>query len=72
MRAEIITLRQLGRLMKPAALMNVGGYYDPLDALLDGAVREGFLQHRKEELYRAFEDAEGLVEYLEIHAISPG
>ena len=68
---EIITLRQLARIEKPAALFSINGYYDPLDALVDTAMREGFLRHRKEELYRSFENAEKLVEYLESHFISP-
>jgi len=40
---EIITWSQLGIHAKPIGLLNVNGYYDPLLALFDKAVEEGFL-----------------------------
>jgi uncharacterized protein (TIGR00730 family) len=45
---EVYTWSQLGLHDKPMGVLNVGGYYDGLAALLDHAVREGFLreQHR--------------------------
>src|SRR4051794_36438523 len=45
---EIYTWSQLGLHAKPMGVLNVEGYYDGLAALLDHAVREGFLrpQHR--------------------------
>jgi uncharacterized protein (TIGR00730 family) len=46
---EVATWRQLGLHAKPVGLLNVRGYYDRLDALLDHAVAEGFLaaEHRR-------------------------
>ena len=46
---EILTWSQLGIHDKPCGLLNVAGYFDPLLALLDGAVREQFLlqEHRE-------------------------
>lgn len=41
---EIITWGQLGIHDKPCVLLNVDGYFDPLLALVDGAVREGFIR----------------------------
>lgn len=41
---EMWTWAQLGLHDKPCALINTAGYYDPLIAFLDGAVREGFLR----------------------------
>ena len=62
---EVYTWSQLGLHDKPMGVLNVAGYYDGLAALLDHAVREGFLreQHRAalhvaataEELLEAFE-----------------
>jgi hypothetical protein len=46
---EAWTWTQLGLHRKPCALLNFGGYYDPLIAFLDHAVDEGFLEPR----YRA-------------------
>jgi len=45
---EVYTWSQLGLHAKPMGVLNVAGYYDGLAALLDHAVREGFLrpQHR--------------------------
>jgi uncharacterized protein (TIGR00730 family) len=45
---EVYTWSQLGLHDKPMGVLNVLGYYDGLAALLDHAVREGFLrpQHR--------------------------
>jgi uncharacterized protein (TIGR00730 family) len=46
---EVLTWVQLGYLAKPCALLDVNGYWDPLVALLDSAVQNGFMrpQHRK-------------------------
>ncbi|HEU4454061.1 MAG TPA: TIGR00730 family Rossman fold protein [Longimicrobium sp.] len=40
---EILTWSQLGLHPKPVGLLNVEGYFDPLLALFDRAVAEGFL-----------------------------
>ena len=41
---EVWTWAQLGHHRKPCALLNIGGYYDPLAVFLDHAVAEGFVQ----------------------------
>jgi len=45
---EAATLTQLGDHAKPCGALNVRGYYDPLRAMLDRAVAEGFMraEHR--------------------------
>ena len=45
---EVLTWSQLGFHPKPCGLLNAGGYYDPLLALFDRGVDEGFIrpQHR--------------------------
>lgn len=40
---EAFTWNQLGVHSKPAGILNVGGYYDPLIAMFDRAVQDGFL-----------------------------
>lgn len=40
---EVLTWSQLGIHAKPVALLDVGGYWQPLLAMLDHAVEEGFL-----------------------------
>ena len=46
---EVVTWSQLEIHGKPVALVNVAGFFDPLLALLDHALAEGFLraQHRR-------------------------
>ena len=41
---EVATWGQLGIHTKPCALLNVGGYYDPLIAMLDQAVEQGMIK----------------------------
>ena len=45
---EVVTWAQLGTHLKPCGLLNVKGYFDPLLALFDLGVAEGFIrpQHR--------------------------
>jgi uncharacterized protein (TIGR00730 family) len=40
---EVLTWAQLGLHTKPCGLLNVGGYFDPLLAFFQHAVREGFV-----------------------------
>ena len=40
---EVLTWAQLGQHGKPCGLLNVSGYYDPLLALFDHMVEQGFL-----------------------------
>jgi uncharacterized protein (TIGR00730 family) len=47
---EVLTWCQLGIHRKPVALVNVAGYFDPLIALLDNAVGEGFLSQKHRRL----------------------
>ncbi len=52
---EVLTWAQLGIHAKPCGMLNVEGYYDPLLALLDHAVAEGFVrpEHRRLVLAKA-------------------
>jgi uncharacterized protein (TIGR00730 family) len=55
---EVLTWNQLGIVDKPIGLLNVDGYFDPMIAMLDHAVKEKFLrpEHRSilqiDSLYR--------------------
>lgn len=49
---EILTLLQLGRTDKPLAVLNTGGYYDTLQALLQQCVDQGFMRAASLSLYR--------------------
>jgi uncharacterized protein (TIGR00730 family) len=76
---EIITWGQLGIHQKPIGVLNTAGYYDPLLAMIDRAVEEGFILPRYgrlivvaseveellERLFR-YEPLEGIVQWIEM------
>lgn len=61
---EIITWGQLGIHQKPIGLLNVAGYYDPLLAMVDRAIEEGFVLPRYRNLIVVASNAEALLEKL--------
>ncbi len=61
---EIWTWYQLGMHHKPFGLLNVAGYYDPLIAMLDGMVAQGFLNPPVRELLQVGTDAGELLQRL--------
>src|SRR5262247_3717923 len=76
---ETITWGQLGIHQKPVGLLNVAGYYDPLIAMIDRAVEEGFIMPRYRNLFvassgvdelfdlmRKFQPLEGVVKWIEM------
>jgi uncharacterized protein (TIGR00730 family) len=46
---EVYTLKEMGFHSKPCGLLNVNGFYEPLELMLDTAEKEGFLKkpHQK-------------------------
>jgi uncharacterized protein (TIGR00730 family) len=61
---EALTWTQLGIHHKPCACLNVLGYFDPLSAMLDRAVAEGFLQANQRANLIMFDAPEPLLELL--------
>jgi uncharacterized protein (TIGR00730 family) len=55
---EILTWGQLGFHVKPMGLLNVNGFYDPLLALFDRAVADGFLRAENRAMALAASDGE--------------
>jgi uncharacterized protein (TIGR00730 family) len=64
---EILTWAVLGLHAKPIGLLNIGGYFDPLLALLDHAVAERFVRREHLELLRVSDDPEALAADLLAH-----
>lgn len=62
---EALVLKSLGQLDKPIGIYNVSGCYDPLQALMDTAVRQGFVSTKNQTLAPLFTDADALLDYLE-------
>jgi len=76
---ETITWGQLGIHQKPVGLLNVAGYYDPMLAMIDRAIEEGFVLPRYRNLFVAsssidelfdlmskFQPLEGVVKWIEM------
>jgi uncharacterized protein (TIGR00730 family) len=60
--AEIVTWAQLGLHRRPCGLLDVGGYWQPLVALLDHAVEEGFVRPEHRGLVVVARDADELLD----------
>lgn len=62
---EVVTWTQLGLHAKPCGILNVLGYYSPLLAMFDHAVRERFLKPENRGLVLARDSVPGLLQALE-------
>lgn len=61
---EILTWAQLGFHRKPVAVLNAGGFFDPLLAWAEHMAREGFLRPAHRELLLAADTVDGLFDVL--------
>ena len=61
---EVYTWAQLGYHRKPVGVLNIGGFYDPLMALLDHTVREGFMRQTYLEMLQTDSDPVALIAKL--------
>ena len=67
---EMLTWGQLGLHTKPVGLLNINGYYDPLQALCDNMVQEGFLNEFVNNTLLMSGSIEDLLEQMEAY-VSP-
>jgi hypothetical protein len=63
---EVVTWAQLGIHRKPLGVLNVGGYYDPMLAMADRAVAEGFVSAVQRDRLVVDDDAGRLLDRLEL------
>jgi uncharacterized protein (TIGR00730 family) len=61
---EVVTLRQLGYHGKPIVVVNLGGYWDPLIALVDRVVEQKFAAPSARTLYRMVDGVEEVLPAL--------
>jgi uncharacterized protein (TIGR00730 family) len=61
---EAATWSKLGLQAKPCGILNVSGYFDPLIALIDGAVSNGFLSVEHQGVIVAGGDPRELIDRL--------
>ena len=67
---EVLTWSQLGLLQKACGVLNVNGYYDPLLAMADRAVTEGFVNPVHRQLILDDTDPARLLQRLQSCEIS--
>jgi uncharacterized protein (TIGR00730 family) len=65
---EAMTWAQLGIHAKPVALLNTSGFFNPLLALLDSAVDEGFLRSEHRNLLIVSDSIHAVIEEMEASA----
>jgi hypothetical protein len=68
---EILTWGQLCFHAKPIGLLNVNGFYDPLLALFEHAVREGFLRQQNRAMALAETDIGRLLDAMAAYRAEP-
>ena len=61
---EMLTLKQLGRHAKPMAMLNTRGYYDPMSAMLQNTVDEGFMGASCMGLFGVCSSVEEVLDYI--------
>ena len=61
---EVLTWAQLGLHDKPIVLVNVAGYWDPLIALIDNVVDQGFADCSLRGLFRVARDVDAVGQIL--------
>lgn len=61
---EVLTWNQLGYLSKPNGLLDVAGFWDPLDALLDATVAGGFVRAEHRAVLMRESDPDILIDRL--------
>jgi uncharacterized protein (TIGR00730 family) len=70
--AEVLSWAQLDLHTKPIGLLDVGGYFSPLEAFLDRAVSEGFLAEHNRRLLLRDDDLDALLRQFEGWEPPPG
>jgi uncharacterized protein (TIGR00730 family) len=65
---EVFTWGQLGLHRKPLGLLDIAGYYGPLEAMLDHAVQQRFLRPETRAMLVRDDSLDGLLERFEAWA----
>jgi len=68
---EVLTLKKLQFHSKPIALVNTGGFFDPLEALFEHFYSEQFAQPRTRGLYHLALDPADALAYTEANNAQP-
>ena len=66
---EIYTLKRLGQLNKPIAILNTDGFYEPLLTLLRHTAKLNFMNEADIEMLFVSDSVEKIVDYIEQNAV---
>jgi uncharacterized protein (TIGR00730 family) len=66
---EVVTWAQLGIHAKPVGVLNVAGFYDPLVALVQGAVEHDFIKSKNRDLIVVHSEPAELIDRLSRHQL---
>ncbi len=58
---EVITLKRLGKFVKPIIIYNQNGYYDPMLAMFEKAIEEKFMGEQHRGIWTVIEEVEDLI-----------
>lgn len=61
---EALTLKRLGKFLKPIIILNTNGYYDQLKVLLNKAISENFMAPKHADMYRFIDSPEDFLPCL--------
>lgn len=61
---EIMTWRQLGLHQKPVVIVNIGGYWDPLEKMLDNIIDRGFARPEDKQFLQIVSTEEDVIAAL--------
>ncbi|MFN3076137.1 MAG: TIGR00730 family Rossman fold protein [Alphaproteobacteria bacterium] len=67
---EVITQKQLGRLLKPIVLVDIGGYFQPWKAMINAVIERGFAAPNAHGLFQIVSGVEAVIPVLEA-ALNP-
>lgn len=62
--SEIITLQQIGQIDKPMAIVNLKGYFNPLEKLIDGLFEKKFARKNLDYKYKFVDSVKNAIEHL--------
>lgn len=62
---EVITWKRLGIFTKPIVILNTDGYYDPLEAMLERSIEQGFMGTEHSRLWSFVDLPEELIPAIE-------
>lgn len=61
---EVISLKRLGKFVKPVIIINTAGFYDPLVVLLNKMVKENFMRQDHLKMWKVISDPSELMEAI--------